>query len=203
MMVKFGNPQIRAQFENVATGHHLVLKMVQFVITRTFSPGIKRTNILRTTSPLIAFSRQAEYFSSIPSICSKIVRRCQTSTSTQMLLWLMDQLCRVVSDQVYPGTLTHLKLELPHEICPGSSKFAMHSFQGFMLSRTFCIQADFTLHTISIFEERVTYFHCGVCMSSTHYQQSGEHVLWPWVIVRRWTVLMSKIPCLYGHGQNH
>ena len=178
MMVKLQNPQIRNKFENVATGHHLVLKMVQFVTTRTFSPGVKRTNILRTTSPFIAFSRQAEYFSCIPLICSKIVRRCQTSTSTQMLLWLMDQLYRVVSGQVYPGTLTHLKLELPHEICLGSLKFTVCSFQGFMPSRTFCIQADCTLHTISIFEEHVTYFHCGVHMSSTHYQQSRAHVLW-------------------------
>ena len=173
--------QIRSQFENVATRHHLVLEMVQFVMTRTFSPGVERTNILRTTSPFIAFSRQAEYFSCVPLICSKIVRRCQTSTSTQMLLWMMDQLCRVVSGQVYPGTLTHLKLELPHKICLGSSKFAMHSFQGFVPSRTFHIQADCTSHSISIFEEQVTYFHCRVHTFSTHYPQSGAHVLWPWV----------------------
>ena len=124
--------------------------MVQFVMTRMFLPGVERTNILRTTSLFIVFSGQAEYFSCIPSICSKIVRRCQTSTSTQKLLWLMDQLCRVVSGQVYPGTLTHLKLELPHEICLGSSKFTVHSFQGFVPSRTFCIQADCTLHTINL-----------------------------------------------------
>ena len=155
--------------------------MVQFVMTKTFSPGVKRTNILRTTSPFIAFSRQAEYFSCVPLICSTIVRRCQTSTSTQMLLWLTDQLCRVVSGQVYPSTLTHLNLKLPQEIYLGSSKFAMHSFQDFMPSRTFCIQADCTLHTISIFEEQVTYFHCGVHTSSTHYQQSRVHVLWPQV----------------------
>ena len=43
------------------------------------------------------------------------------------------------------------------------------------------IQAEYTLHTILIFEERVTYFHCGMCTSSTHYQQSGAHVLWPQV----------------------
>ena len=153
--------------------------MVQSVMTRTFSPGVKRTSIPRTTSLFIAFRGQAEYFSCILLICSKIVRRCQTSTFTQMLLWLTDQLCRVVSGQVYPGTLTHLKLELPHEICIGSSKFAVHSFQGFMQSRTSHIQAKCTLHTISIFEERVTYFHCGVCTSSTHYQQSGAYVLWP------------------------
>ena len=144
-MVKLQNPQIRNQFKNVATGHHLVLEMVHFVTTRMFSPGVKRTNILRTTSLFIAFSGQAEYFSCIPLICSKIVRRRQTSTSTQMLLWLMDQLCRVVSGQVYPGTLTHLKLELPHEICLGSSKFAVHSFQAFMPSRIFHIKADCTL----------------------------------------------------------
>ena len=140
-------------------------------MTKTFSPGVKRTNILRTTSPFIACSRQAGYFSCVPSICSKIVR-CQTSTSTQMLLWLMDQLCRVVSGQVFPDILTHPKLELPHEICLGSSKFTLHSFQGFMPSRTFHIQADCTLHTISIFEGLVTYFHCGVHTSGTHYQQS-------------------------------
>ena len=113
--------------------------MVQFVMTSTFSPRVERTNmtILRTTSPFIAFSGQAEYFSCIPLICSQIVRRCQTSTSTQMLLWLTDPLCRVVSGQVYPGTLTHLTLELPHEICLGSSKFAVHSFQGFVPFRIF------------------------------------------------------------------
>ena len=155
--------------------------MVPFVMTRTYLPGVRRTNILRTTSPFIAFSGQAEYFSCVPLICSKVVRRCQTSTCTQMLLWLTDQLCRVVSGQVYPATLTQLKLELPHEICLSSSKFTLHSFQGLMPSRTFHIQADCTLHTISIFEEQVTYFHCGVHTLSTHYQQSGAHVLWPWV----------------------
>ena len=153
--------------------------MVEFVMTGMLSPGIKRTNIPRTTSPFIVFSRQVEYLSCIPSICSKIVRRCQTSTSTQMLFWLTDQLCRVVSGQVYPGILIHLKLELAHEICLGSSKFAMCSFQGFVPSRTFPIQADCTLHTISIFEEQVTFIHCGVHTWSTHYQQSGAHVLWP------------------------
>ena len=155
--------------------------MVQSVTTRTFLPGVKRTSILRTTSLFIAFRGQAEYFSCIPSICSKIVRRCQTSTFTQMSLWLMDLLCRVVSSQVYPGTLTHLKLELPCEICLGSSKFVVHSFQGFVPSRIFHIQVECTLHTISIFKEQVTYFHCRVCKLSTHYQQSGAHVLWPWV----------------------
>ena len=136
--------------------------MVQVVMTRTFSPGVKRINILRTTSLFTVFSGQAEYFSCIPLICSKIARRCQTSTSTQMLLWLMNQLCRVMSGQVYPGTLTHLKLELPHEICLGSSKFAMCSFQGFVPSRTFHIQADSSLHTISIFEEQVTLWGANV-----------------------------------------
>ena len=132
-----------------------------------------------TKSPFIVCSRQAEYFSCVPLICSKRVRRYQTSTSTQMLLWLADQLCRVVSGQVYPGILTHLKLELPHKICLGSLKFTMPSFQGFMPCRTFCIQADCTLHTISIFKGLVTYFHCGVHTSSNHYQQSGAHVLRP------------------------
>ena len=33
-------------------------------------------------------------------------------------------------------------------MCLGSSKFAVHSFQGFVPSRTFHIQADCTLHTI-------------------------------------------------------
>ena len=166
-MVELQNTQIRNQFENVATGHHLVLEMVQFVTTRMFSPGVKRTNTLRTTSTFIACSGLAEYFC-IPSICSKLVRICQISTSTQMLLWLTDQLCRVVSGQVFPGILTHPKLGPPHEICLGSSKFAVHSFQGFMPSRTFHIQADCTLHTISIFEGLVTYFHYGVHMLSTH-----------------------------------
>ena len=153
--------------------------MVQSVKTRTFSPMVKRTSIPRTTFLFIVFRGLAEYFSCIPLICSKIVRRCYTSTFTQTLLWLMDRLCRVVSGQVYPGTLTHLKLELPHEICLGSSKFAVHSFQGFVPSRTFHIQAECTFHTISIFEERVTYFHCGVHMLSTHCQQSRTHALWP------------------------
>ena len=130
MMAELCNTQMRNQFENIATGHHLVLKMVQFVMTKAFSPGVERTNILRTTSPFIACRGQTGYFSCIPLICSKIVRRCQTSTSTQMLLWLMDQLCRVVSGQVFPGILTHLKLELPHEICLGPSKFALHSSKG-------------------------------------------------------------------------
>ena len=153
--------------------------MVQSVTTRTFSPKVERTSIPRTTSPFILFRGQAEYFSCIPSICSKIVRRCQTSTSTQTLLWSMDQLCRVVSGHVYPGTLTHLKLELPHEICPGSSKLAVHSSQEFVPSRTFHIQAECISLTISGFDEPVTYFHCGVHTSNTHCQQSRAPVLWP------------------------
>ena len=44
--------------------------------------------------------------------------------------------------QVYPCILTHLKLELPHKICLGSLKFTVHSFQGFVPSRTFCIHAE-------------------------------------------------------------
>ena len=127
--------------------------MVKPVMTRTFLPGVERTSTQRTTSPFIAFRGQAEYFSCIPSICSKIVRRCQTSTSTQMLFWLMDRLCRVGSGQVNPGTLTHLKLELAHEICLGSLKFTMQSFEEFVPSRTFCIQAECTLHTMLILEE--------------------------------------------------
>ena len=46
--------------------------MVQFVMTRMFSPGVERTNILRTTSLFIAFSGKAEYFSCVPSVCSKM-----------------------------------------------------------------------------------------------------------------------------------
>ena len=126
--------------------------MVLFVMTKMFSLMVEGTNILKTTSSFIACSGQAEYFSCIPLMCSKRVRRCQTSTSTWMLLWLTDQLCRVVNGQVYPGILTHLKLELLREICLGSLKFAMPSFQGFVPSRTFHIQVDCTLHTISIFE---------------------------------------------------
>ena len=155
--------------------------MVQSVMIRKFTPKVERPSIPRTTSPFIAFRGQAEYFSCIPLICSKIVRRCQTSTSTQTLLWSMDQLCWVVSGQVYPGSLTHLKLELPHEICLGSLKFAVHSSQEFIPSRTFCIQAECISLTISGFEEQVTYFHCGVHMSSTHCQQSRAPVLWPLV----------------------
>ena len=153
--------------------------MVQICYDKDILARVKRTNILRTTSLVTVSSGQAEYFSCIPSICSKTARRFQKSTSTQMLLWLTDQLCRVVSGQIYLGTLTYLKLELSHEICLGSLKFAVHSFQEFMPSRTFHIQADCTLHTISIFEEQVTYFHCGVHTLSTHNQQSGAHVLWP------------------------
>ena len=129
MMAKPQNLQIRNQSKNVATGHDLDLGMVKIVMTRTFSPRVERPSIPRTTFPFIAFRELAGYFSHILSICSKIARRCQTSTSTPMLLWSMDPLYRVVSGQVYPGTLTHLMLELPHKICLGSSKYAVHSSQ--------------------------------------------------------------------------
>ena len=75
----------------------------------------------------------------------------------------MDLLYRVVSGQVYPGTLTYPMLELPHGICLGALKHTMHSSQEFMPSRTFHIQADCILPTTSGFEKPVTYFHCGVC----------------------------------------
>ena len=123
--------------------------------------------------------QRAGYFSCILLICSKIARRCQTSTSTLMLLWSMDPLYRVVSGQVYPGTLTHPKLELPHEICLGSLKYTMHSSQEFVPSRTF--QTDCILLTISGFKKPVTSFHYGVHMSHTHCLQSGGHV--PWLLV--------------------
>ena len=178
-MAKFQNLQIRNQSENIATGHHPDLEMVQSFTTRTFSPRVKRPSIQRTIFPFIACRELAGYFSCILSICSKIVRRCQTSISTLTLLWPMDPFCRVVSG--HPGTLTHPKLELPHEICLGSSKFAVHSFQEFMPSRTFHIQTDCISLTISGFGEPVTYFHCGVCTSSTHYQQNRAHV--PWLLV--------------------
>ena len=155
--------------------------MVLSAMTRMFLPKVKRTSIPRTTSPFIVSRGQAEYFSCVPSICSKIVRRCLISTSSQMLLWLMDPLFRVMSGQVYPGTLTHLKLELPHEICLGSSKFTMHSSQEFAPSRTFHIQTECISLTISGFKEPVTYFHCEVHTLSTHCQQSRASVLWPWV----------------------
>ena len=95
-------------------------------------------------------------------IYSNIARRCQTSTSTLMLLWSMDPLYRVVSGQVYPGTLTHLKLELPPNICLGSSKYAVHSSQEFVPSRTLNIHTDCILLTKSGFEKPVTYFQYGV-----------------------------------------
>ena len=181
MTAKLQNLQIRNQPKNVATGHHLDLEMVQLVTTRMFSPRVERPSIPRTTFPFIAFRELAGYFSCVLSICSKIARRCQTSISALTLLWSMDPLCRVVSGQVYPGTLTHPKLELPHEICLGSSKFAVHSSQEFMPSRTLHIQTDCISLTISGFKVPVTYFHCGVHMSSTHSQQSGAHVPWPLV----------------------
>ena len=122
----------------------------------------------------IAFREQAGYLSCVLLICLKIARRCQTFISTLTLLWLMDPLCRVVSGQVYPGTLTHLKLELPHEICLGSSKFTMHSSQEFI--QDFQYPNRLYSLTISGFKEPVTYFHCGVCTLSTHCQQSRAHV---------------------------
>ena len=178
MTARLRNLQIRNQSENIATGHHLDLKMVQLVTTRMFLPRVERPSIPKITFPFIAFRELVGYFSCDLSICSKIARRCQTSISTLMLLWLMDQLCRVVSGQVYPGTLTHPKLELPCKTCLGSSKFAIHSSKEFVPSRTFCIQTDCISLTISGFEEPVTYFHFGVCTSSTHCQQSRAHVPW-------------------------
>ena len=178
MMAKLQNLQIRNQYENKATGHHLDLEMVQLVTTRTFLPRVKRPSIPRTTFPFIVFREPAEYFSCVLSVCSKIVRRCQTSTSTPTLLWSMDPLYRMVSGQVYPGTLTHPKLELPHKICLGSSKYAMHSTQEFVPSRTFHIQTGCILLTTSGFKKPVTYFHCGVHTSSTNCQQSRAHVSW-------------------------
>ena len=152
--------------------------MVQLVTTRTFSPKVERPSIPRTTFPFILFRELAGYFSCILLICSKIARRCQTSISMLTLLWSMDPLYRMVSGQVYPGTLTHLKLELPHKICLGSSKFTVHSSQEFMPSRTFNIQTDCILLTISGYKKPVTYFHCVVHMLSTHCQQSGAYVPW-------------------------
>ena len=192
MMAKLQNLQIRNQSENIATGHHLGLEMVQLVMTRMFSPRVKRPSIPKTTFPFIAFKEPAGYFSCIFLICSKIARRCQTSISRPAILWLMDPLYRVVSGQVYPGTLTHMKLELPHKIWLGSTKFAVHSSQEFVPSRTFHIQIDCILLTISGFEKPVTYFHCGVHTLSTHCQQSGAHVPWLLVLVRRWVVLICR-----------
>ena len=65
----------------VATGHHLDPKMVQLVTTSMFSTRVKRPSIPRTTFLFIAFRDLAGYFSRVLSICSKIARRCQTSTS--------------------------------------------------------------------------------------------------------------------------
>ena len=110
-----------------------------FSYDKMFSPRVKRPSIPRTTFPFTSFREPVGYFSCVLVICSKIARRCQTSISTPMLFWSMDPLCRVVSDQVYPGTLTHPKLELPHKICLGSLKFTVHSSQEFVPSRTFNI----------------------------------------------------------------
>ena len=63
--------------------------------------------------------------------------------------------CRVVSGQVYLGTQTHQKLELPFAIYLGSSKFAKDSFQESVPYRTFCIWADCILPTIWTFREQV------------------------------------------------
>ena len=178
MMAKLQNLQIRNQSRNIATGYQMGLKMVQLVMTRMFSPRAERPNIPRTTFPFIALREPAGYFSCIPMICSMIAKRCQISISTLMLLWSMDPLYRVVCGQVYLDTLTHPKLELPHEICLGSLKFTMHSSQEFMPSRTFHIHTDCILLTISGFKKQVTYFHCGVCTLSTHCQQSRVHVPW-------------------------
>ena len=72
-----------------------------------------------------------------------------------MSLLSMDQLCRVMSGQVYLGTQTHQKLELPYKIYLGSSKFTGDSFQEFVPYRTSRIQADYTLLTILSFEGQV------------------------------------------------
>ena len=97
-----------------------------------------------------------------------------------------------------PCTLTHPQLELPHEICLGSSKYTVHSSQEFVPSRTFHIQTDCILLTISGFKKPVTYFHCGVCTSSTHCQQSGTHV--PWLPVKK--MGGSHVEESHGHGQS-
>ena len=76
----------------------------------------------------------------------------------------MDQLCRVVSGQVYLGTQKHQKLELSCEIYLGSSKFTGDSFQEFMPYRTSHIQADCILLTILSFEGQVIHFHYVVYM---------------------------------------
>ena len=66
-----------------------------------------------------------------------------------------DQLCRAVSGQVYPGTQTHQKLELPYEIYLGSLEFIWDSFQEFMPCRASCIQVDCTLVTTLSFKGQV------------------------------------------------
>ena len=67
----------------------------------------------------------------------------------------MDQLFEVATGQVYPGTQTHQKLELPYEIYLGSSKFAGDSFQEFVPYRTSHIQVDCILLTTLRFERQV------------------------------------------------
>ena len=116
---------------------------------------IIRTSIPRTISLLTVFRGQAECFSGIVLACLRKNRKCQTSSSTLMSLLLMDQLCRVVSGQVYLCTQTHQKLELPYKIYLGSLKFTGDSFQRFVPYRTSHIQVDCILLTTLSFKGQV------------------------------------------------
>ena len=152
-MTKLQSLVTRNLFNNAATGLHPDLKMAQLVMTRTFSPKIKGLNTPRITSLPTVYRGWAGYFSWIPSICSKRAQKCQTSSFIQTLLWLKVWLYKGVTGQVYPGILTHPSLELQHEICPGLSKYAMHSSLEFMPSRTSHIWTDCIWPTISGFKK--------------------------------------------------
>ena len=120
-----------------------------------------------------------------------MARGCQTSSSTWTLVWLMVRYRKVVSGKVYPGTLTHLKLELPLRICPGLSKYIVHSSLEFVPSKTSHIQTDCILPGISGFEKQVTNFQVplltewGTCAMATSISEKmgGPHIedsLSPW-----------------------
>ena len=97
---------------------------------------------------------------------------------------------------MYPGTLTHLKLELPLGICPGLSKYTGHSSLEFVPSKTSHIQTDCILPIISGFKRLATYFQgayvkyplpteWGTCAMATGRSEKmgGPHVedsLSPW-----------------------
>ena len=156
MVAKPQSLQTRNQLKNTATVPHLELEMVYSATIGTSSPMVIRTSILRTISPFTAFRGWAECFSYIVLACLRRNRNCQTSSSTWTSLLLMNQLGRVVSGQLYSGTQTYQKLELPYKIYLGSSKFTGDSFQEFVSYRTSHIKVNCTLLTTLSFKGQVT-----------------------------------------------